>query len=93
MRWIQWGFLFLAGLRLAAQDPLSLEQAATMALEQHPAVEASAAQVDAASARVRQAHSGYLPKVNYQESWSRSNNPVFVFSSLLTQYQFHLERS
>jgi len=80
-------FLAMAGV-LAAQEPLSLEEAARMALDQHPAIEASAAQVDAAEARIRQAGSGYLPKVNYQESWSRSNNPVFVFSSLLTQHQF-----
>jgi outer membrane protein TolC len=26
--------------------------------------------------------------VNYSESWARSDNPVFVFSSLLTQHQF-----
>ena len=30
----------------------------------------------------------HLPKVNYSESWTRSDNPVFVFSSLLTQHQF-----
>ena len=35
-----------------------------------------------------QARSGLLPKVNYSESWLRSDNPVFVFSSLLTQRQF-----
>jgi outer membrane protein TolC len=29
-----------------------------------------------------------LPRVNYSESWTRSDNPVFVFSSLLTQRQF-----
>ena len=30
-----------------------------------------------------------LPKVNYSESWTRSDNPVFVFSSLLTEHQFN----
>jgi outer membrane protein TolC len=29
--------------------------------------------------------------VNYSESWTRSDNPVFVFSSLLTQNQFGAE--
>jgi outer membrane protein TolC len=29
-----------------------------------------------------------LPKVSYSESWTRSDNPVFVFSSLLTEHQF-----
>jgi outer membrane protein TolC len=32
-----------------------------------------------------------LPKVNYSESFARSDNPVFVFSSLLTQHQFATE--
>ncbi len=32
-----------------------------------------------------------LPKVNYSESFARSDNPVFVFSSLLTQHQFGAE--
>ena len=42
----------------------------------------------AASSREEQAQSGRLPKVNYTESWQRSNNPVFVFGALLTQRQF-----
>jgi outer membrane protein TolC len=32
-----------------------------------------------------------LPKLNYTESFARSDNPVFVFSSLLTQHQFGTE--
>jgi outer membrane protein TolC len=51
-------------------------------------IEASAAVSDAASARATEAKSGLLPKVNYSESWARGDNPVFVFSSLLTQRQF-----
>jgi hypothetical protein len=38
--------------------------------------------------RIRQAPAGMLPKVDYPESLTRSNNPVFVFSSLLMQHQF-----
>jgi len=37
---------------------------------------------------VVQARAGGLPKLNYSESFTRSNNPVFVFGSLLTQHQF-----
>jgi len=73
---------------LGAQDPLPLSEAVRIALEKHPAVEASAARIKAAEARIEQAKSGRLPHVNYQESWMRSDNPVFVFSSLLTQRQF-----
>lgn len=71
-----------------AQEALSLRDAVRAALDRNHGIAASAAVEDAAAARIRQARSGYLPKVNYQESWTRSDNPVFVFSSLLTQRQF-----
>ena len=59
-----------------------------MALQRHPALEASAANKQAAQSRVREAQSGWLPRVNYSESYQRSDNPVFVFGSLLDQRQF-----
>jgi len=70
------------------QDPLSLRDAVRLALRENPAIAATDAGAKAAEARVAQAHSGSLPKVNYTESFARSNNPIFVFSSLLTQNQF-----
>ena len=82
----------IAAVPLVAQDqaqtPLSLSEAVQLAIQKHPAMEAMAAQAESAKARIQQARSGYLPQVNYQESYARSNNPVFVFSSLLTQHQF-----
>lgn len=71
-----------------AQEALSLRDAVRAGLDRNQGIAASAAVEDAAAARIRLARSGYLPKVNYQESWTRSDNPVFVFSSLLTQRQF-----
>ena len=71
-----------------AQDPMSLKDAVRVALDRNKAVEASAAARQAAESRVAEARSGGLPKVNYSESWTRSDNPVFVFGSLLTQGQF-----
>lgn len=78
----------LLALPLGAQTPLSLKDAVRLALEKHPTIEAVGAEVKAAETRIQQARSGYLPKLNYSESWQRSDNPVFVFSSLLTQHQF-----
>lgn len=80
--------LVLAALPLAAQNPLSLKDAVGLALEKHPSVAASRSGVQSAELRVAGARGGYLPKLNYSESWLRSNNPVIVFSSLLTQHQF-----
>lgn len=71
-----------------AQAPLSLKDAVRVALQGNKSIEGSAASLKAAEARIAEARGGSLPKVNYSESWSRSDNPVFVFSTLLTQHQF-----
>ncbi len=71
-----------------AQDPMSLKDAVRLALNQNKSIEASVLARKAAEARVGQAQGGRLPKINYSESFTRSDNPVFVFSSLLTQRQF-----
>ncbi len=79
--------LFLTGW-LKGQDPLSLKEAVQLALEQHPAGEAARSGIRAAESRIQAARAGYLPKLDYAESFQRTNNPVYVFSSLLTQAQF-----
>ncbi len=70
------------------QDAISLKEAVRESMARSKVIEASGAASDAASARVTEARGGLLPQVNYSESWARSNSPVFVFSSLLTQRQF-----
>jgi outer membrane protein len=80
--------VLLAATPLLAQPALTLQDAVRMTLEKHPAVEGNASQTRAAEARIAEARGGYLPRVNYSESWALSDNPVFVFSSLLTQHQF-----
>jgi outer membrane protein TolC len=74
-----------------AQDSLSLREAARLALRENKAISATNAGMRASAARIDEARAGRLPKLNYSESFSRSDNPVFVFSSLLTQHQFGVE--
>ena len=82
-------FLVLASLPVMAEGPaLSLKDAVRLAVGQNKSVEASGAAQKGAETRISEARSGLLPKVNYAESWTRSDNPVFVFGSLLTQGQF-----
>lgn len=82
-------FLLLAlALPAAAEGPLALKDAVRVALEKHPSMEAGRSGVKAAEIRINEARAGYLPKLNYSESYLRSDNPVVVFSSLLTQHQF-----
>jgi outer membrane protein TolC len=71
-----------------AQESLTLESAARLALASHPAVEAAAAGEREAAAGTRAAEAGYLPRLSWMESYTRSNNPVYVFGSLLNQKQF-----
>jgi outer membrane protein TolC len=80
--------LLVLAAPLLAQDSLSLRDAVRLALRENKAVAASHAEVRASAARVEGARAGMLPKLNYSESFARSDNPVFVFSSLLTEHQF-----
>src|SRR5579885_1474106 len=80
--------LFALAAPLLGQDSLSLRDAVKIALKENKAVAAARQGVRAYQSRTDQARSGWLPKLNYSESFTRSNNPVFVFSSLLTQHLF-----
>ena len=81
--------LFSVSAMMYAQDgPLSLEEAVRQALGAHPALAAAGARGKAAEARRQQARSGYYPHLQWQETQQGGNNPVFVFSSKLTQRQF-----
>src|ERR1035438_2585626 len=83
--------VFLLAVPLWAQDPLSLREAVRLAIRENKAIAGTAAGAQASEARITQARGGRLPKINYSESFTRSDNPVFVFSSLLTQHQFGVE--
>jgi outer membrane protein TolC len=70
---------------------LTPEQAVALALENHPAIEASDRALDGARAESGVARSGYLPRLDLTEDWVRSTNPVFVFGSKLGQERFAME--
>ena len=80
--------LFLLAVPLWAQGPLSLPDAVRLALRENTSLAGTTEGARASVARITQARAGMLPKINYAESFARSDNPVFVFSSLLTQHQF-----
>ena len=71
-----------------AQDPIGVKDTIRLALDKNQSIRAAGAAQKVAENRVEEAKAGFLPKVDYSESWTRSDNPVFVFSSLLTQHQF-----
>ena len=71
-----------------AQTRLTLTEAIARARSNNLDVRALAGAEREAGARVSQVRGSYLPKVDLVESWQRSDQPVFVFSSLLAQRQF-----
>ena len=73
---------------VSAQTTLTLDGAMAQARAQTPNARALAAAAEEASARVREARSGYLPRLDVTELVQRGDQPVFVFSSLLSQRRF-----
>jgi outer membrane protein len=84
------GFL-LAMAAAAALEPLSLEEALSRALVGNPALTAATAAEDEGAARRDQARGQLLPRIDYTESFARSNDPVYVFGTLLRQGRFSEE--
>ncbi len=69
-------------------DGLTLTKAVEIALLQNPLIRASVAEGKMAEAKLGEARSSRLPLVQFAETYTYSNNPVFVFGSLLEQSRF-----
>src|SRR5688500_14389148 len=69
-------------------EQLTLTQAVEIALRTNPSMKITAAGRQLASAQLREARAGRLPVLQATETFTRSNNPVFVFGTLLEQGRF-----
>ena len=80
----------VAATGLAQQSPagLTLRELTDEALAASPAVAGVTARRDMAEARLREARSMWLPRVDASAALTESDNPVFVFGSLLEQGRF-----
>ena len=67
---------------------LTLSQAVEIALHKNPRTEVAAAGRTLADAQLQEARSGRKPLLQASETFTQSNNPVFVFGSLLEQGRF-----
>jgi outer membrane protein TolC len=87
---LPWIALALLGLSrpALAQEALSLTHAIQEALAHNRLLQAAEAGTREADARTREARSAYFPRLSFVESWQRGDQPVFVFSSLLSARQF-----
>src|SRR5574341_1999178 len=93
-------FATLSGPRAASaqqptpvgQNSLTLAQAVELALAKNPLTEAVAAGRRLAAAQLQEARAGRKPVLQATETFTNSNNPVFVFGSLLEQGRRSEER-
>lgn len=72
----------------AVAEEITLREAVAEALSRHPSLVAANAARDEAAGRLAEAHAGWLPRAEASAVSTRSNNPVFVFGSLLEQGRF-----
>src|SRR5688572_23703336 len=75
-------------IEVRAQERLSLPQAIAAVRTANPDVVAASAATQEAAQQAPQARAGFLPRLDFTQSWQRGNQPVFVFGSLLAQRQF-----
>lgn len=71
-----------------SSGPLTLPQAVGLAMKNNPTLQGAESYADAVQRGIAMAESSRYPRVDFSEDLTRSNNPVFVFSSLLMQRQF-----
>jgi outer membrane protein len=67
---------------------LSLEKAVETAIEKNPQTRLSESRAKIADLKLKEAGTDRLPTAQFTQSITRSNDPVFIFSSLLKQGRF-----
>jgi outer membrane protein TolC len=71
--------------------PLALDEAVRMALVESPAVAGARKGLEGAEAREDRSLSALMPRLDFEESYLRSDQPVAVFGSKLNQRNFTME--
>jgi outer membrane protein TolC len=69
-------------------QPLTLQEAVRIALKKNPGVRAADAYAQAVQDGITAAKSLRYPRLDFSEGFTRGDNPVYVFGTLLTQRQF-----
>ena len=83
------GSPFFIPLSLAEElETLTLPLAVDNAFKNNPLIRMALSGREIAEAQLREARAGWFPLLQFSETFTRGNNPVFVFGSLLEQARF-----
>ena len=72
-----------------ASEPWTLPRALDYALTNSPDVRIAEQRINAARAGLEQANSTFWPQVQFQSSYTRTDNPMMVFGSILAQRAYN----
>ena len=79
------GLVFLWSLPALCAEPWTLERALQQALAANPDARLAQQRIVAAQAGLGQANAAFWPRVQFQSSYTGSDNPMPVFGSILNQ--------
>lgn len=88
LKWSLFLVWSLLSLPVAAQQKLPLSEAVARALENNPDLAVDAPGQQAARFELKATRAGYLPRIDFEQSYLAGDNPVFVFGTILTQRRF-----
>jgi len=79
------GLLISLSAPAPAAEPWTLERALEQALKGNPDARMAQQRITAAKAELEQANAAYWPRLQFQSSYTRTDNPMMVFGSILNQ--------
>lgn len=89
MKFYRWVITWLCGFLLCSgalgAEPWTLERALEQALAQNPDARLARHRIAAARAGLEQANAAFWPRLQFQSSYTRSDNPMLVFGNILNQ--------
>jgi outer membrane protein len=88
IRFVTAALVTLAPSVVTAQATLTIDQAIHDTLAHNASLRAARAGSAADAAHLTEARAGWFPRISVSESWQRGDQPVFVFSSLLSARRF-----
>src|SRR5271166_3160119 len=82
------GLLLTCSLAASAAEPWTLERALDYALAHNPDARIAQQRIAAAQAGLEQANSAFWPRLQAQSGYTRTDNPMLVFGSILNQRSY-----
>jgi outer membrane protein TolC len=85
---VPWFAVALCAFSALAAEPWTLERALEQAMSGNPDARLARQRIAAAQAGLEQANAAFWPHVQFQSGYTRTDNPMLAFGSILNQHSF-----